>query len=138
MENLFINILLGHLIGDYLLQPKKMAIKKSESGYIGLWWSLVHCFIYTLSVSILLGNFSPFVLTIVFISHWPIDRYSLADKYLRLINGRDFKSLIKKYGQNESLNLAATIETSFACLVYLIVDNALHLLLMYYSLKLLF
>ncbi|WP_301108119.1 DUF3307 domain-containing protein [Sporosarcina sp.] len=44
--NLFTYVLLGHLVGDYLLQTSWMAMNKAYK-----WLPLLtHCFIYTLSV----------------------------------------------------------------------------------------
>lgn len=123
--NIFVNILLGHLVGDYLLQSKKMALLKSEKGARGYLWCLVHSLIYTASVCFFLWTANPVIILLVFLSHYPIDRWSLASKWLNLIGGRDF---MKAYESNEKYR---EIDISFSAIVYTVVDNTFHLLLLW-------
>lgn len=88
--NIFVNLLFGHLVGDFLLQPKSLAVKKSASN----WICTLHVLIYTLSVGIF-TNFNIIWILFVFVSHWVIDRFSLADCWLKLIRGRDLPGFIK-------------------------------------------
>jgi len=124
MFTLFEKILLGHLLGDYLLQPKKMAIAKSAKGFTGLSWCIVHCLIYTACICLFTGAFTPLMAGLIFLSHFPIDRWSLANAWLRLIKGRDFISAYKSKLEFHEIDLA------FSTIVYTVVDNTLHLLLM--------
>ena len=127
----FDKLILGHLIGDFVLQNKWMAYRKGTNYFP----CLVHCLIYTLSVC-LLTSFNPAWATIVFISHFPIDKWSIADKWLKLINGRS----LKDYFDNGSLNIPVQnnpqfthyliLRGSFTGIVYTVVDNTLHLMLM--------
>lgn len=122
MLTIFEQIIIGHLIGDYLLQPKEMAIKKSENGMRGLFICLLHCAIYTAAVSISTSSFGFTKIFLIFLSHFPIDRYSLAKNWLKMIRGREFEIDPKgKY---------AEINTAFTAITYTVVDNSLHLLLM--------
>ncbi|BAM01165.1 hypothetical protein CLDAP_31250 [Caldilinea aerophila DSM 14535 = NBRC 104270] len=90
---LFTWLLIGHLIGDWMLQNDWMARYKR-----GRWWSLeciTHCLIYSLSVllaawwggqealtfSQLLSSFF-----LVFVSHWLIDGFNLSGWWGRVIN----------------------------------------------------
>jgi len=83
-------------------------------------------------------------ISFVFISHFPIDRYSLADKWLQLIKGRTLKGFMKE--GNEDILTKITVERenyrilrgSFHSLVYTIVDNTFHLAIMYYGYLLFF
>jgi len=130
MEDLFIRAMLGHLAGDYLLQSRIMAIKKSEKDFFGLIWCLIHCLIYTTCVCLFLWMYDPVVVCLVFLSHFPIDRWSLASKWLKVIRGRDFVTAYivkKKYWE---------IDLSFSCLVYAVVDNTLHLILLWFIVRL--
>ena len=111
-------LVLGHLIGDYLLQSKAMALKKSEKGAKGFAWCTFHCLVYTASVCLLLWTLNPWVMAIIFSSHWFIDRWSLTGKWLKLIRGRDLSD-------KSPLNLA------FYPLVYATADNTWHILLMW-------
>lgn len=46
-------IILGHMIGDYLLQLDWVAINKKKKGFKGLIVGIIHCIIWTISVYIL-------------------------------------------------------------------------------------
>ncbi len=121
---MFAEIVLGHLAGDYLFQSKSMALKKTDKNLNGLLWCVFHCLIYTASVCLFVYNFSFLVVTLVFLSHFFIDRWSLASKWLRIIRGR---SITEACGlqENREVNIA------FSCLVYAVVDNTLHLILLW-------
>lgn len=72
--NLFAYLLLGHLVGDYLLQTSWMAMNKANK-WVPL---LTHCFVYTLSVCLAIfiaGLSLPIaVVLIIFISHVFLDK----------------------------------------------------------------
>ena len=132
-------MLFGHLVGDFLLQNKWMAISKSHSS----WRCLVHCVIYTASVCLLMGLWNPAWVAMVFLSHYPIDRWSLGDVWLELINGRSLKDFVLKgkeevpreilfAGQDVWENYII-LRGGFTALVYAIVDNTMHLGIMYYG-----
>ncbi len=127
--DIFARILLGHLVGDYLLQNKAMALKKSEKGLSGIVWCTIHSIIYTASVCLFLWTVNPLLVLLVFISHWPIDRWSLASKWLKLIRGRDF---LAAYSSTEKYR---EIDISFSCLVYAVADNTMHLVLLWTILR---
>jgi hypothetical protein len=133
-------LLMGHLTGDFLLQSKWMALNKSGSSFK----CAVHCLIYTLAVSattypIIRGwEWSLFI----FVSHFPIDRWSLADKWLDLINGRSLPDFIKngKSSIPKELDFENyhALRAGFTAVVYTVADNTMHLLIMYYGYYLLF
>lgn len=116
MERLFILALLGHLIGDYLLQTKPMALNKSAKGNLGLIACTTHVAIYTAAVCAMCWTLSPLFALAVFVPHWIIDRWSLATPWLRMINGRTFE---KAQGQ---------WDVAFTAIVYTVADNTMHLL----------
>lgn len=124
MLTIFEKILLGHLIGDYLLQSKKMAIAKSVKGVNGLMWCLAHCALYTLTICLFTATSDFIKIILIFLSHFPIDRWQLANKWLKIIKGRDFKSAYKSTARYHEIDL------SFSVIVYVIVDNTIHILLM--------
>lgn len=124
MENFFAAIVLGHLAGDYLFQSKSMALLKSQTGWQGAKWCLIHCLIYTASVCLFLWTVNPLVVGLVFLSHYPIERWSLGAKWLKLIRGRDFLQAYVKKEPGWEIDLA------FSCLVYAVVDNTMHLILL--------
>lgn len=122
MEDLFARIVLGHLTGDYLLQSKAMALRKSDKGLAGLAWCTFHCVLYTASVSLFLWTLNPLVIALIFLTHWPLDRWSLASVWLKLIRGRDFASAYTSEDQYREFDVA------FTCFVYAVVDNTFHLI----------
>ena len=125
MEDLFARIFLGHLVGDYLLQNKQMAWMKGERNWAGFWWCTLHCLIYTFSVCLFLWTINPLIIALVFLSHWPIDRYSLAHHWLKLIGGRDIMvAWLSKERWRE-------IDIAFSCIVYTVADNTMHLVLLW-------
>lgn len=125
MDAFFSKIILGHLTGDFLLQSKKMALGKSKPGRTGVGWCTLHCVIYTASVCIFLGTFSPTVFCVVFLSHWPLDRWSLARRWLRMIGGRDFISAYQSKDQYREIDIA------FSTIVYTVADATLHLIILW-------
>ncbi|MDD3006793.1 MAG: DUF3307 domain-containing protein [Candidatus Pacebacteria bacterium] len=129
MEFDFALILMGHLVGDYLLQSKEMALRKTELGLKGFAWCFLHSMVYALTVCVFLWSFDGWVLALVFMTHFPLDRWSLASKWLRLIRGRDFVKAV------ESKDKFREVDIAFSCLVYAVADNTMHLVLMYYLLR---
>lgn len=129
---MFGEIVLGHLAGDYLFQSKQMALRKSEKGWHGIMWCTLHCLIYTVCICLFLWAatsfavaFNPLLMALIFLSHYPIDRWSWGSKWLKMIRGRDF---IKAFNSKEKYR---EIDLSFSCLVYAAVDNTLHLILLW-------
>lgn len=128
MAEILIFAFLGHLVGDYLLQSKEMALKKSVKGKWGLLMCTLHVTLYTVVVTGLIilapGTISIsiwFILS-VFIPHWLIDRFSFASWWLQLIRGRTFKKAYESKDQYREFDIA------FTAIVYTVVDNTIHLL----------
>ena len=118
--NNFWPIVFGHLLADYMFQPKKMAVEKSKNSLV----CLVHCLIYTASVVGCLAyqnhNVAWWLPLVVFVSHYPIDRWSLANHWLKLIKGRNVMDAFSKENPDP-----------FAAMVYAVVDNTMHLFLLW-------
>jgi len=120
MEDIYVRMFLGHLTGDFLLQSRAMALGKSEKGVNGYQWCTIHCIIYTIAVCVFLWTYNPLIIGLVFLSHWPIDRWSLTTYWLRVIRGRDLISAyFTKYKE---------YDVAFASIVYTVADNTLHLI----------
>lgn len=128
----FSMLILGHLTGDFLLQNKWMAMNKQGS----TWKCGVHCLIYTLSVVSFTWVYIKNIwwVPIVFLSHFIVDRWALADKWLELIDSRSLKDFIR-FGkcyipmEFDRENYHA-LRAGFTALVYTIADNTIHILLM--------
>lgn len=83
--NLFAWLLLGHLMGDFLLQTSWMAEKKAQQ-WIPL---LVHCFIYTCLVALfalLDEGLSMPAIAVIFVGHVFIDRRIFVDYWAKHIS----------------------------------------------------
>ena len=139
MTDFFATLVLGHLIGDYLLQNKWMAMNKSGS----TWKCAVHCLIYTAAVTLTTWPtiHNVFWSLLIFASHFPVDRWSLADKWLDLINGRSLRDFIingkKDIPPGVDFENYHALRAGFTALVYAAADNTIHLVTMYYGYKIL-
>lgn len=125
-------ILLGHLVGDYLLQNRAMALNKNKKGINGLYWCTVHCLLYTMAVcsalalkTMTLTSITPMVIILVFVSHWPIDRWSLANYWIKLIGSKTIKESFHTYDRFRHVNI------TFSCIIYTVSDNTIHLILLW-------
>lgn len=133
-------IFLGHLLGDYVFQNNWMALTKNRNTFR----CVLHCLIYTASVC-MLTSWSPWWALLVFASHFPIDRLGLAERWLKLIGGRSMEEFIHSGnldvpdGMNECERENYVIARGgFTALVYVGVDNTMHLLLMFLGWRVLF
>lgn len=77
------NYLIGHLVGDYLLQNDWQALGKKKSSGI----CAVHCALYTLSIWLFAG-WPPLTLAVVFGLHFAQDRWGFVRWYMHVI-GQD-------------------------------------------------
>jgi hypothetical protein len=123
-------MLLGHLVGDYLLQNNWMALNKSRNDVVGWTACTVHCLLYTASVCSITGVWQLEWVVAVFLSHFIIDKFSLAELYCRAIKGRSIKNFLDDL-DNYVYTPYAALRAGFYTLVYTVVDNTMHLLLMY-------
>ena len=139
IEQIMFWVVLGHFVGDYLLQSKKMALGKSARGWPGVWQCTKHCLAYTCAVAwsslIGLGHVldpasALLVVAMIFVSHYPIDRWSLGGRWLQMIKGR---ALLEHPGvlvqERKSVEVVA-MNHAFAAIVYTVVDNTMHILLL--------
>jgi hypothetical protein len=112
--------ILGHMIGDYLLQSTWMAITKSKKGFEGIIACTVHVVLYTVAVSFMIQTKDPTVWALIFVPHWIIDHWSLGELWLKMIGGRTKSKLLLASGLEREFGFA------FYAPVYIAVDNTLH------------
>ena len=148
MTDVFVNLLLGHLVGDFVLQPKNMAVKKGASNLT----AVAHVSIYTAAVALFTLDYHNFDVTkyylwmlAIFIPHYLIDRYSLADKWLQFINGRSLEDFLHNgHGdipfayESDFYRNYYVLRGGFTSLVYAVTDNTFHLLCLWFGYKLIF
>lgn len=125
MGDLFARLILGHCMGDYLFQNNKMALSKSKKGGQGHFWCTIHALIYSVCVCLFLWEANILVFGIVFLSHWPIDRYSLGLKWSEFYGSISWRKVYTEKGKDWHVRLA------FAAPVYIAVDNSMHIILMW-------
>jgi hypothetical protein len=123
-------MLLGHLAGDYLLQTEWIAMNKSKNTWVGWSAALIHCLLYTFAVCLFMWNFQPIWMILVFFTHFPIDKFALAEKYMHYIKGKGMKDYVNKDRFLE-LTRYDMLEGGFTAIVYTITDNSMHLILMW-------
>lgn len=129
-------LLLGHLVGDYLLQNNWMALNKHKNDIQGWLTCTVHCVLYTISVCLIMQVWTVEWIAIVFISHFVIDKFGLTDKYLKLIRGRSVSVFVEDT-KKIYLDSFLAIKAGFTCFVYAVVDNTIHILILYGAFKML-
>lgn len=130
---------LGHFVGDYLLQNQWMATEKSFPGKRGHIACTIHVALYTLAVALFVG-WHPLFLLVVAVPHWIIDRWSLGGKLLYLKNGYGpFKGVWEKApvcaAPAPDLLERNVWKTAFAAPVYIFNDNTLHWVCLWFTVK---
>jgi hypothetical protein len=129
MPDSFVAILLGHLVGDFMLQGKHMALTKSERSWAGFWMCTLHVAIYTATVCAFVWTIDPIFIVAVAVPHWLIDRYSLATLWLKLIRGRTFESAYLSTDKFREFDIA------FTSIVYTVTDSTMHLLCLWAAIR---
>jgi len=136
----FINMLFGHLFGDYIFQNNWMAQnKKSDSCPC-----LVHCSIYTVIIMLFMFPYIPLVFTfdgivdyltismLVFMSHWILDATHLVSRWMKFYGTRSFDDVLTEGKHlHAPCTVANAISITFGAIVYVILDNTIHLFLMW-------
>lgn len=92
---------------------------------------MTHVLIYVLTICVFMWRFDFVFGLLVFLSHYPIDRWSLASKWLKLIGGRTF---MEAYESKEKYR---EFDVAFSCIVYAVADNTMHLVLLWFVTKIL-
>jgi hypothetical protein len=140
MADFWFRLLLGHLVGDYLLQNNWMALQKNKQEGLGTLVCFMHCTSYVMGVLPLTQIWTWQWIVIVFASHYFVDRYGWAEKWLQLIRGRslteylgywDIRCTPEHPGGNPIDKRHEILRGAFSVLVYTVVDNTMHLVLMY-------
>jgi len=116
---------IGHFVGDYLLQTKRMALGKTKLGIYGIGLCTAHVGVYSAAVCAVIWTANMLLFALVFIPHWIIDRWSLAGLWLKAIGGRTFDTVSD---QNREWDIA------FTAIVYTVTDNTMHVLCLWAAL----
>ena len=139
---MWFQLLLGHLVGDYLLQNQWMALNKSKNTWIGWLSATVHCLLYTLAVCLFMWNFQFIWIIAVFFSHFFIDKFGLGEVYMIYIKRCGLQDYIYDVNRNsyyQDNNTGQDMLTGgFRAFVYAVTDNTMHLVLMFLAYKLIY
>ena len=123
-----IELLLGHLVGDYLLQTNGMAVAKKNKGIEGFMACLIHCLLYTLAICVFIGLWSWLGIVAVFASHWVVDRYT----WLSWLHKRFYGRMLADSCLDGTVISPELIQNiSIGAFVYIVMDNTIHLVLVY-------
>jgi len=74
--------IIGHLVGDYLLQNDWMALNKKKRTLP----CIVHCLLWTLSVCAFSGCWKPLAIALLFTTHFLQDRTQFVHFWMTRIN----------------------------------------------------
>lgn len=77
--------IIGHLVGDYLLQNDWMALNKKSLGLQGDLACCTHCFIWAMSV-VLFAGWSAGTIIMLFIAHYAQDRTQIIKWWMTKVN----------------------------------------------------
>jgi hypothetical protein len=121
-----------------------MAQNKKKETFEGLTACITHCSVYTfIVVSFLMGCgivTTPLQMTLIFLSHYVLDRYDIIDRWCDMNDIRTWKSEIKDHNDvidfEKSASVKDSINVSFGTFVNIVQDNTLHLFLMWLILTL--
>lgn len=113
--------LLLHFLGDYILQNDWMAQKKTENTGEGYYACHIHCILYTIPFVLVLG-ISPWQSAIIFTTHFLIDKYRLAQYWIKFINW-NWKSTNFGFDNSKPQYMSVWL--------LIIVDNFFHVLINY-------
>lgn len=120
-------LLLGHLVGDYLLQNDWMALNKKKRLPV----AAIHCAIWTASVVTFVPELLGVIPTAaVFASHLLLDATDVVNRWLRLIRGRSYERAAA-YVEQDHPELYKRFYVAYTALVQAVADNTLHMLLLY-------
>jgi len=140
-------LLIGHFLGDFVFQNNWMALNKKEQTYP----CFIHCTIYSCIVTLFLMqelNFSLFLFLFIFLSHYILDGTHLVDKWMKFYDIRSWDSSLPRaedrYGKKtyiiwtEHPIAKDVVITSFGSILYVVIDNILHITMMTLGIKYLF
>jgi hypothetical protein len=126
--------LLLHLLGDYILQPRWMAINKSKSTIV----ALAHVLIYSIPFFALTDSW--YAIMVILLTHLVIDRFSLAKYWIYLCNSCIDERRYWRYSsetgfQDQIPDFHGYVPKHIAFFLYAVTDNAFHLLINYAALR---
>ena len=132
--------LILHGIGDYFIQTDKWALNKKKEGWFGFRCCFIHCLTYALPF-LLIANWLQ--VSLIFLTHFFIDRYHIIDYVLAWKNGVKKEVVDISFGEAKTKkvldisNFGFGLDRPFAISIwlYIITDNLVHIIGNYLILK---
>jgi len=137
MGDIWFRLILGHLVGDYLLQNNWMALNKKKRFDA----AIIHCNIYTMAIfgclNLHVQSFwwGVLIYASIFLSHFVFDKFDIVEWWLEKIGGRSYKS-VGRYMQKSEPEIYKQFYVAYTAIVQTMADNTLHLITMYCIIKL--
>lgn len=121
--------MLAHLLGDWVFQPRKMAVKKGEQTISGWLYCILHVAIYTGCFIVLCPGHSPLFYWSIAVPHFIIDKWSLVSYWLKIIDGHFWWEVYKEPQYRDTFE--ERVAMAFGGLRYAVCDNTIHLVCLY-------
>lgn len=102
--------LIGHLVGDYLLQNDWMAMNKKSYSFRGWLACFVHCFLYSVAVCLFTG-WCDWRFILVLVTHGILDKTMLVVWYMNFIGS--FRRIISDKNNPSAIWAYAIVDNSF-------------------------
>lgn len=115
-----------HLLGDYFLQNDWMALNKSKYTSDGWFACALHCGLYALPFGIYYHGSIP-ISILIFLTHFLIDKFGLAQYVTRVINWNWDKAAYLGFDKDRPQFLTFWI--------HIIRDNSMHIACNYFIIK---
>jgi len=87
----FATLIMAHLVADYLLQTRWMAMNKAQQWFPLITHSIIYTFILGLAAHLSFGGLSLSGLAIIFLSHVFLDRRTFVHWWTKTIMGVDLE-----------------------------------------------
>ena len=120
-------MIIAHLLGDWILQPRKMAVEKGKQTLHGWLMCLLHVAIYTSCFVVLIPHHSFLFYLSIYVPHFIIDKFSLMGYWIKFRDGEDWWMAYVK----EPSDFFNRLEMGFAGIRYALEDNTAHLICLY-------
>lgn len=121
--------LIAHLFGDYIIQSHWMACEKPRRTFP----ALVHAITYALPF--LLITQSACAIAVIAGTHFVIDRWRLARYVIWTKNFMSPRTYWRPWSECQQTGYSATEPVWLTTWLYIVADNAFHLLINYLSIK---
>ncbi len=117
-------MLLAHLVGDYMFQSNWMVKNKHSSCVV----AAVHGFFYSIAFALIIPDTTLFALFLIASTHAIVDRFRLA-KYILIARDYVLRPTSEKFDARDYNGLSEFTPKGLSTAVHIIVDNTLHLLI---------